>query len=216
MARTNARKKPDLAAKGAATKRTLPPEVRKAQLLAAARAVLASTGFSQMRVSDVVAAAGLSQGAFYLHFSSKDDIVIELIRAMVAEAVATLGTIPVESADMETGVRQMLEGYYRTCFAYRDVLDNIDSGTSTGIDRDRWNDAFAPLNVFALRAVATWQAKGEIGPGDPDLLSWLLIDTINGALPRLFGHSRNRMSADYQDRVGDWLLAALRGFKSGI
>lgn len=215
MAGTSVPKKPDLAMKGAATKRTLPPEVRKAQLLAAARAVLASTGFSRMRVSDVVAAAGLSQGAFYLHFASKDDIVIELIRAMVAEAVATLGAIPVETVDMETGVRQVLEGYYRTCFAYRDVLDNIDSGTSTGIDRDRWNDAFAPLNVFALRAVATWQAKGEIGPGDPDLLSWLFIDTINGALPRLFGHSRNRVSADYQDRVADWLLAALRGFKSG-
>lgn len=213
MAGTSARKKPDPAIKGAATKRTLPPEVRKAQLLAAARAVLASTGFSRMRVSDVVAAAGLSQGAFYLHFSSKDDIVVELIRAMVAEAAAALGAISLEALDMETGLRQVLDGYYRICFAYRDVLDNIDSGTSTGIDRDRWNDAFAALNSFAERAIATWQAKGEVGPGDPNLLSWLFIDTINGALPRLFGHSRNRMSADYQDRIGDWLLAALRGFK---
>jgi AcrR family transcriptional regulator len=208
MAGTSARKK----APASASKRVLPPEVRKAQLLTAARQVMAESGFSKMRVSDIVAAAGLSQGAFYLHFSGKDDVVVELIRAMVAEAAATLHAVDIEKLNMEDGVRAILRGYYKTCFAYRDVLDNIDSGTSTGIDRDLWNKAFEPLNSFATRAISEWQKRGEVKAKNADQLSWLFIDMINGALPRLFGHSRKRISADYEDRIGDWLIAALRGY----
>lgn len=194
------------------SKRTLPPEVRKSQLLAAARKVLANTGFAGMRVSDVVAAAELSQGSFYLHFDGKDDIVIELIRVMITEASEALEGMGVESLDMDTGLRRTLELYYRVCFAYRDVLDNINVGTSGGIDRAKWNGAFGPLNEFALGAVRSWQARGEISADvSADILSWLLIDTINGGLSRLFGHSLDRVSPDYADRIGDWILAALRG-----
>lgn len=202
--------------KGPATaaKRTLSPEIRKAQLLAGARQVLATVGFSKMRVSDVVTAAGLSQGSFYLYFTGKDDIIIELIRLMIDEAQVALDAIGVERLDMDKGLRAIISEYYRVCLTYRDVVENVD-GISLGIDSNRWNGAFVSLNDFVLRAIDGWRADGEIDAGArTDILSWLFIDTVNGALPRLFGRTAGRVSDDYVARIGDWMLGALRSARS--
>jgi AcrR family transcriptional regulator len=192
-------------------KRTLPAEVRKEQLLTAARKVLAASGFSKMRISDVVREAGLSQGMFYLHFASKEDVVVELVRAMIAEAIAALNEGFDEKANMRAGVETVLGRYYAVCFRYRDVLESGDGGAAVG--SERMNEVYKPLNEFAHRIIALWQSRGEIDPAAPtDVVSWLLIDTVNGALARLFGHSGDRISEDYQQHIVDWLAAALRSY----
>lgn len=50
----------------------------KARLLAAAISEFARRGYHDVRISDIVAAAGLTQPAFYLYFSSKEAIFIEI------------------------------------------------------------------------------------------------------------------------------------------
>jgi AcrR family transcriptional regulator len=55
------------------------------QLLAAARRVFASKGYDGTKLMDIVRASGLSSGAVYGRFESKDD----LLRAAVIDAVET-------------------------------------------------------------------------------------------------------------------------------
>ncbi len=50
----------------------------KARLLTVAASEFARRGYHDVKVSDIVAAAGLTQPAFYLYFSSKEAIFIEL------------------------------------------------------------------------------------------------------------------------------------------
>ncbi len=50
----------------------------KARLLAAAISEFARKGYHDVRISDIVAAAGLTQPAFYLYLSSKEAIFIEI------------------------------------------------------------------------------------------------------------------------------------------
>ncbi len=52
---------------------------RAAELLAAATSVFAQKGFHETKVSDIVAAAGVAQGTFYLYFKSKNDVFFRLI-----------------------------------------------------------------------------------------------------------------------------------------
>jgi AcrR family transcriptional regulator len=63
------------------------PTARSA-LLAAARAEFVKKGLRGARIEDITAASGLSKGAFYLHFASKEalfeELVQELGRAMAA------------------------------------------------------------------------------------------------------------------------------------
>ena len=50
-------------------------EVRKEQILEAAAAVFARLGFHKARMDDIVQEAGLSKGAVYWYFKSKDEII---------------------------------------------------------------------------------------------------------------------------------------------
>src|SRR5712691_11592162 len=61
----------------------------KEALVAAARAEFARRGLRGARIEDITAACGLSKGAFYLHFESKEALFGGLVRAFV-EAVAGL------------------------------------------------------------------------------------------------------------------------------
>jgi AcrR family transcriptional regulator len=199
-----------------ARKRTEPPEVRRAQILAATRKLLATKDFAKLRVSEIVEEAGLSQGAFYLHFPTKEAVVIDLARNLVAEALAALEATYDPNDGLEAGVRKAQRAYYDVCFAYSDVLESTSWGAAVGIDRLEWNAVYAPVNEFARRMMAGWQAIGVIDPAmSPDVLSWLYIDTVNGALSRLFGHSGDRVSSDYEEQILQWLLSALTGIRPG-
>jgi len=57
------------------TKRRTDPEARRGELVAAAAKIFVEKGVAKAAVSDIVKAAGVAQGTFYLYFDSKADIV---------------------------------------------------------------------------------------------------------------------------------------------
>ena len=63
------------------------PNARES-LVAAARAEFARGGLRGARIEDITAACGLSKGAFYLHFPSKEALFGELVKAFVDELAA--------------------------------------------------------------------------------------------------------------------------------
>ncbi|PRY36684.1 TetR/AcrR family transcriptional regulator [Umezawaea tangerina] len=71
-------------------------DARRQQIVDAARVRFARQGFARTSMADIVAESGLSNGAIYRYFTSKDDIVVAvceqgteaLPKALTAEAVA--------------------------------------------------------------------------------------------------------------------------------
>lgn len=57
-------------------------EERRSQILDAAVAVFARLGFHQARMDDIVQEAGLSKGALYWYFKSKDEIVMAILSSL--------------------------------------------------------------------------------------------------------------------------------------
>jgi AcrR family transcriptional regulator len=53
----------------------------KSRLLEAAERVFIERGLDRAKVEDITRAAGLSKGAFYLHFKTKDDAFKEILAA---------------------------------------------------------------------------------------------------------------------------------------
>lgn len=65
---------------GRATTRTvLDRETRRQQILTAATSVFARKGYRNASVSDIIEAAGIARGTFYLYFQSKEEIFLALI-----------------------------------------------------------------------------------------------------------------------------------------
>jgi len=72
-------------------------EARRADIVDAARRCFSRDGFHQTSMPDIAAEAGLSAGAFYRYFSSKDEIIVEIAArafAMMFGAVDQAGPPP--------------------------------------------------------------------------------------------------------------------------
>ena len=58
----------------------------RAELLAAAKRLLASKGFHGTKIADIAAAADVGTGTFYLHFPTKDALFSDLVRETALRA----------------------------------------------------------------------------------------------------------------------------------
>jgi AcrR family transcriptional regulator len=88
--------------------RTSDPNAR-ANLLAAAEAAFVRAGLEGAKVEDITRRAGLSKGAFYLHFRSKDDAFRQLVEAMVAGLAACVEALPTDAGLHLPSVGEFLE-----------------------------------------------------------------------------------------------------------
>ncbi len=61
---------------------------RRNQILDTAAAIFARYGFHQARMDDIVQASGLSKGAIYWYFKSKDEIIIALLQRFFGQELA--------------------------------------------------------------------------------------------------------------------------------
>jgi TetR/AcrR family transcriptional repressor of nem operon len=70
--------------------RTKPAEQRRAELLAAGRALFLVKGIAATSLDDITQRAGVSKGLFYLYFASKEDLVLALQEQFSREVAARM------------------------------------------------------------------------------------------------------------------------------
>jgi TetR/AcrR family transcriptional regulator, transcriptional repressor of aconitase len=75
-------------------------DARRQQIVDAARTRFAEHGFARTSMADIVAASGLSNGAIYRYFTSKDDIVVAVCE-QGSQALPTALTIESVTAFLE-------------------------------------------------------------------------------------------------------------------
>jgi AcrR family transcriptional regulator len=82
--------------------RVVDREARRAELVSAAASVFAQRGVANTAVSDIVKAAGVAQGTFYLYFDSKDDAILAVVERLadgMIEATAARLAAPSSAVD---------------------------------------------------------------------------------------------------------------------
>jgi AcrR family transcriptional regulator len=93
-----------------ARKRTeLPPSARRNEILDAAQRFVASKGFEQMTIEDILADLDISKGAFYHYFESKGVLLEALIGRMGEEARGVL--VPILE-DRQLAALQKLQAWF--------------------------------------------------------------------------------------------------------
>ena len=70
------------------------------RLLAAAQKVLSEKGYAGATIEEIVKEAGYSQGAFYNHWSSKDQMVTDLVKSVARQQWEHLQNQSLESSNM--------------------------------------------------------------------------------------------------------------------
>ncbi|RUT95753.1 TetR/AcrR family transcriptional regulator [Mesorhizobium sp. USDA-HM6] len=67
-----------------------PPEIRSAELLDCAQRLFFERGYDNTTVNDIIREAGLSKGAFYHHFTSKEALLEALSLRLARDSMAEL------------------------------------------------------------------------------------------------------------------------------
>src|SRR5262245_22685369 len=84
-----------------------PDPTAKIALLSAAEAVFAEKGVEAAKVEDITRRAGLSKGAFYLHFESKEEALKQICETFLARCVGAF-TSPEETPNLPTDPGELL------------------------------------------------------------------------------------------------------------
>lgn len=83
---------------------------RRAQIISAARRVFADKGLSRATLRDVFREAGLSAGAVYNYFQSKEDLILAVTQAGMSDVIAAFGS----TSSRDDNLDQLISGFLST------------------------------------------------------------------------------------------------------
>lgn len=156
---------------------------RPGEIAAAALQVFAEKGFAAAKLDDIARRAGVSKGAVYLYFETKEDIfraVVSLalspnIAAVKAMAAAHPGPLPDLLRSVVGHVARVVE-----TTPVGGVLKMVvgESGNFPEIARV-WHDEMVSQALGAMTtAIARAQVRGEVKPGDPRIYAMELVSPL--------------------------------------
>jgi len=151
---------------------------KRAELASVAAAVFADRGVANTAVSDIVKAAGVAQGTFYLYFDSKDEVVVAVVEQMVGEVVTMI-----EAAIARPGVSAVerfliltdgLGGFSADPTA-ANLADFVHDPHNRSL-HDRLTERLAErLASVVEQIVAQGVAEGDFDVPDTSAASWFVL-----------------------------------------
>lgn len=145
----------------------------RAKILAAAEEAFGSLGYHRAGVTDITKTAGVAQGTFYTYFSSKEEILRELVMDLGHKLRAHLAAQVINSSDRleaeEQGLRAFLEYLAEHPSLYRVLQEAqfVDEAIY-----QKYYETFARGYTEMLNAAAR---KGEIRAGNNEHRAWALM-----------------------------------------
>jgi len=161
-------------------------ERRRAQILARARDVFARKGYHQAKIDDIVAAAGVARGTFYLYFHDKKSIFEELVNRFfqtIAMAVARIDT----HQDVEQQIKGNVARVLQVCQddpAMTKILLADAVGLDSEFDR-RLLGFYADIEALLERSLGEGQDLGIVQPGDKRVMAHFLIGGLKEVVLQL-------------------------------
>jgi AcrR family transcriptional regulator len=156
---------------------------RPDEIVAAAFEVFGEKGFAAARLDDIAARAGVSKGAIYLYFATKEDIFQAVVEQGVAPNLQNLALLaaanPQSFPDLLRTFAKMMAHMASTTPLGGIVKMVIGEARNFPELARVWHDRLIVPALGALSAAITAaQARGEIRPGDPRLYAVSLISPL--------------------------------------
>ncbi len=141
-------------------------EQRRAYILESALQVFGERGYHQTRVADIIAAAGIARGTFYIYFESKNAIFLELLTGLIKDLRASVvgvsmsaGSAPFKE-QLVASIRRVLQ-----TFSERRALTAILLRQAVGLDEEvdrRMEEFYDNLHRFLVLSLANGQRLGLV------------------------------------------------------
>jgi len=163
-------------------------EERREQILQAALREFARGGYHGTHVSQVVRAAGVARGTFYLHFRSKHEVFAALIDRMLGIFLGAAPPRPTEPWEDAAEVRASLERCYRrilTTLHEHRRLCSLLLEEAIGIEKGFRQRLETHLETWRERVAEALQRMADQGLTRSDLEIDLAAELIVGMVVRV-------------------------------
>lgn len=189
----------------------------KIDLLRAAEAVFSERGLAGARVEDITARAGVSKGAFYLHFKGKEDCFQQIVEGFVARLAGNVERPPELLDGGPAAAGEILQRMYahnlavmEFCWQNRALLRMMLAGGG-GAPYAYLIDEFAGR---VARQSEGWLRDGmRVGFYRPDMDPAVVARLISGGYDRLV---RELIQLDRRPDLAAWCAQAQQLYTEGM
>jgi len=157
---------------------------RRAEIASAAARVFSERGVANTAVSDIVKAAGIAQGTFYLYFETKDEVILAVVDEMASQMITAI------EAAVETAGATAVEKF----LGLRDVFTSFDTDP-TALElagfmhlpenrplHDRMAEHFVPALIPLMESIVRQGvAEGVFNVRDPRAAAWFVLGGLQSA-----------------------------------
>ncbi len=192
------------------TARNIGKPERRQQILNVARDVFARSGYHAAKIDEIVAAAGVARGTFYLYFEDKRSIFEEIVDGTIARLSGSIVRVDPHDAkrtvtdqvrdNVRRVVRILLEDHDTTKILLSDAF-----GVDPEFDR-KLLSFYDEIATMLGRTLRDGQGLGIVRPGDVRLMSWLAM----GALKEVMFQMVQRGMEYDEDKLVDGILSFMR------
>ena len=159
-------------------------DIRKDQIMNAAQVVVASKGYDQARMDDIVEKAQLSKGAIYWYYKSKKDIYLSLIDYWFNEYSA--GVLKsLEDKDSSSEQLKSLFEYFVDQFDQNPdtIKIMVEFWRTSGLDVDfnnKLQEIYSQFLEYIIDIIKNGIESGEFKEVDPRITALSILINIEG------------------------------------
>lgn len=161
-----------------------------AGILHSAATLFVSRSYADVRMDDIAEASGLTKGALYHHFESKEDLYLAMMHDMLAEKKTLFTQSGALGDTCAENLRNLTRAFFR--------LSRKDQGLLRLVRRDakifRPNLRRELISAYQAAVPGPIEdvlghgiAAGEIAPADPRLLAWHFVALVEVMLTQYAG-----------------------------
>ena len=195
---------------------TVPREAVREAILDATDRRLARFGYKKMTIDELAADAGIGKGTVYLHFSSKEEIVLSHVDRIVERLCARLEQLAARDQPAGDRIKAML--VERVMFRlhsvqhYTAALNDVASAIRPGLIQRR-TQHFEQEGAIVARVLTDGRRVGEFHVPRAPETARALLEATNALLPYSLSPQELGDSSDVQRRasaIADLLVRGLR------
>lgn len=194
-----------------------PKETVKDSILDATDRLLARFGYRKMTVEDIAAEAGIGKGTIYLHFSSKEEVVLSHVDRIVDRLKERLRDIARSDATAANQLQVML--LTRVLFRFDSIqhytqsLNDLLAALRPGLLTRRAQYFEAEAQIFA-EVLTKGRRSGEFSFEDVHATARALLEATNGLLPYSLSTAELGERGEVEQRATDVANLMLGGILS--
>jgi AcrR family transcriptional regulator len=164
---------------------TTQSETTVSAILAAAETLFLAKNYADVSMEDIAQVVGVTKGALYYHFTSKEALYIAMMHTALQEKQVLFEEVVKSQGTCRERLRRMALIFFQLPREKRDLFKLVRRDINIFQDpaRDQLIRAYQAALPEQLEAIIRDGIRdGELAPADPRLLSWLKVAMVEVVL----------------------------------